>query len=111
MSASADAPGEQHGAGDRAAAVGHGGHLGVAPTGPHDLALAALTTELHAGLVNEGEPVQSPARELAPRGVEREQSVTSDVGASFNERAALAAAAEAEGLEPDDGEHAEAVVE
>ena len=39
---SAHAAGEQHGAGDRPAAVGHRGHLGQPAARPHHLALAAL---------------------------------------------------------------------
>ena len=35
---SAHAPGQQHGAGDGATAVGHRGHLGGTPAGPHHLA-------------------------------------------------------------------------
>ena len=55
--------------------------------------------------------VQAPARELAPRRVERQQPVTGDVGPALNEGPALTAAAEPERFEPHDGEHAEAVVE
>ena len=58
--------GEQHGAGDGPAAVGHRRHLGGTAAAPHDLALAALAAQLHAGLVDEAEPVQA-ARPRAGR--------------------------------------------
>ena len=50
---SAHAPGEQHGAGDGPAAVGHRRHLGDPAARPDDLALAALAAQLHAGLVDQ----------------------------------------------------------
>src|SRR4029077_3087497 len=77
----------------------------------HHLALAALAAQLDARLVDQPEAVQAPARELAARRVEWQQPVPGDVGASLDERAALAPPAEPERLEPGDGEDGEPVVE
>ncbi len=55
--------------------------------------------------------MEAPARELAAGGVEGERPVAGDGRPALDERAAVAAAAEPEGLDPDHGEDGEAVVE
>src|ERR1700728_1237846 len=108
---SAHAAGEQHGAGDGATAVGHRGDLRWTAPGPHHLALAPFAAQLDAGFVNEPEAVQAAAGELPAGRVEWEQSVPGDGATTLNERSAFAPPAESQGLEPDDGEDGEAVVE
>ena len=56
-------------------------------------------------------PCRRPPESWPPAVLSGQQAVAGDVGAALNEGPALAAAAEAEGLEPHDGEDAEAVVE
>ena len=51
------------------------------PTGPHHLARAALAAQLDARLVDQPEPVQAAARELAAGRVEGQEPVAGDVGA------------------------------
>jgi hypothetical protein len=55
----ADPSSEQHGAGDGTASVGHGGHFRRPATGPNNLAIASLTTELDARFVNQAEAMQA----------------------------------------------------
>ena len=71
---SARAAGEQQRAGDGTAAVADRGHLGQGVPRPEHLAVPALAPELDAGLVDEAEPVQPAARQLAAGGVEREHA-------------------------------------
>src|SRR4051794_3799840 len=84
---------EQEGGGQRAASGRGDRDLGRA-----DLALAALTPELHARLVQEAEAVQPTGRELAAVGVERQRGMASRRATLGQPRAPFAVAAEAEGL-------------
>ena len=76
-----------------------------------DLALARLAAELQADLVQMTEAVQPAGRQLAAAGGERQLAVKRDPRAALDERSALALAAEAQALEPEQAEHAEAVVQ
>ncbi len=77
---------------------------------PGHLALARLTPELHARLVEEAVAVQPTGRELAAVGVEREHAVAGDALAALDERSRLALAAEPHRLEPRHRDEREAVV-
>src|SRR5690348_8473064 len=99
-------PREQHRTCNRPAAVRDDRDLGIT----RHLTLAAVAAQLHDGLVQVPVAVQPPGRELPALRVQRYLAVERDALASFDERAALAVAAEAERFQPRHREPAEAVV-
>ena len=98
--------GQEHAAGDGAAAGRHDGDLG-----PGHLPGAGGAAQLQDGFVDDPVAVHAPGRELAPVGVERQLAVEGDALAALDEGPGLAVAAQAEGLEPGEGEEREPVVE
>src|SRR5438128_10028236 len=96
---------EPEAAGDRPSTGRHQRHLAV-----RYLACPTRAAELADRLGEEAEAVQTAARELAAPGVERQLAAQPNA-ARGHERTALAAFAEAEGLDPGEREPAEAVVD
>src|SRR3989442_3519212 len=96
---------EQEAAGDRPSTGRHQRHLAV-----RYLACPTRAAELEDRLGEEAEAVQTTSGELAAPGVERQLAAQANAARS-DEGAALAALAEAEGLDPGQREPAEAVVE
>src|SRR4051794_33409241 len=91
---------EEEAPGQRAAARGCDADLRLPTPRSHDLPLAGLAPQLRARLVEEAIAVEASGRELAAVRVERQQPVARDALSAFDERSALALAAEAESLEP-----------
>src|SRR5690606_23492519 len=89
------------------AAGRHHGDLVPSP----QLASARPVLQLEDGLVQEPEPVQPSTGQLPALGVQRQPAVMGDGAALVEEGTHLAALAEAEGLQPHQGQEAEAVVE
>src|SRR5262249_21143873 len=76
-----------------------------------DLTFASLTAQLRDRLVDEAVAVEPSRRELPAVRVERQDPVTSDVGAAREEVLRLTRGAEPEGLDPRQAVEGEAVVE
>src|SRR3989441_3227987 len=96
---------EQEAAGDRPSTGRHQRHLAV-----RYLARPTRAAKLADRLGEEAEAVQTASGELAAPGVERQLAAQANAARS-DEGAALAALAEAEGLDPGQREPAEAVIE
>src|SRR5690242_7385923 len=90
---------QEDAAGDGAAAGGHDGDLGAGY-----LPGASGAAKLQYGLVDDPVAVHAPGGELAAVGVERQVAVEGDALAALDEGSGLALAAQAECLEPRDGE-------
>src|SRR5580658_1308223 len=98
--------GQQHASRDRPAAVGDDGDLVLL-----DLTLSGLSPQLQTRLMKDPVPVQAPSGELTAIGVEWQLTVSRDAGGSFDKVSRLSVSAEAESLQPGQGEERKAVIE
>jgi hypothetical protein len=74
------------------------------------LTLAALASKLDAGFMEESITVEAARRKLSTMCVERQNAITSNPFASFDERATFSNRTETHRFHPEQRENAEAVV-